>query len=99
MNGQSLLGNDHILTDLIAVLGNDGIINLSNNYFSASKHNTIIKFASSLGVPSIQMEISATWLTPHESNLNAHRFAQMLQALLRYIDDSKVEICQTRSCE
>ncbi len=99
MNGQSLLGNDHLLTDLIAVLGSAGLINLSNNYFSASKHNTIIKFASALGVPSIQMEISATWLSPQENNLNAHRFAQMLQALLRYINDSKKDICKTRSCE
>ncbi len=99
MNGQSLLGADEILTELIEALRNDGIINLSGNYFSAAKNQTIIKYASNRGVPSIQMEISATWLTPQENGLNAHRFAQMLQALLRYINDAKEEICETRSCE
>jgi len=99
MDGQSLLGNDHFLTDLISILRADGIINLSNNYFGASKHATITKFASNRGVPSIQMEISSTWLTPQKNNLNAHRFAQMLQALLRYINDLKEEICKTRTCE
>lgn len=99
MDGKSLLGRDDILTDLITMLENEGIINLSTNYFGASKTDTITKFASNLGVPSIQLEISSTWLTPQENSLNAHRFSQMLQALLRYINDSKKEICSTRSCE
>ncbi len=47
MNGQSLLGEDQLLSDLIAVLGNDGILNLSNNYFSASKNDTFYTFYSS----------------------------------------------------
>jgi len=88
MNGQSLLGNDELLQNLITALKNEGIYNFSNNYFAGSKNQTIIKFASVLGIPSIQLEISSTWLSPSECDLYAHRFSQLLQALIHFIENT-----------
>ncbi|MBN3004345.1 hypothetical protein HNO92_003401 [Chromobacterium alkanivorans] len=84
LNGASLLGKPDLLQKLEQNLRQQGLLNVSDNYFAASKHQTIAKFAASLGVPAIQLEISSTWLTPSDGNLAAHRFAQLLQALARY---------------
>lgn len=84
LNGASLLGKPELQQRLELSLRQQGVLNVSDNYFAASKHQTIAKFASRLGVPAIQLEISSTWLTPSDSNLAAHRFAQLLQALVRY---------------
>ncbi|KMN77918.1 hypothetical protein VK98_17390 [Chromobacterium sp. LK11] len=84
LNGASLLGKPDLLQKLEQNLRQQGLLNVSDNYFAASKHQTIAKFAAGLGVPAIQLEISSTWLTPSDGNLAAHRFAQLLQALARY---------------
>ncbi len=84
LNGASLLGKPELQQRLELSLRQQGVLNVSDNYFAASKHQTIAKFASRRGVPAIQLEISSTWLTPSDSNLAAHRFAQLLQALVRY---------------
>jgi len=86
MNGQSLLGNKHAFSLLVHCLKEEGLLNLSGNYFSASDHQTDAKFASKHGVPAIQLEINSTWLIPAQGDLYAHRFAELLQALDKYIN-------------
>jgi predicted N-formylglutamate amidohydrolase len=86
MDGKSLLGQERLVKELISVLREEGLENISYNYFSAADHQTITKFASARNVPALQLEISSTWLRPAEGDLEAHRFAQLLQAMVRYID-------------
>jgi predicted N-formylglutamate amidohydrolase len=86
MNGESLLGNDVLVHDIVRMLRAEGLTNISYNYFAASTNQTITKFASARGVPAIQLEISSTWLTPSQGDLAAHRFAQLLQAIVRYVE-------------
>lgn len=85
MHGESLLGKNVLLGDLITRLTKEGIVNISTNRFSASKQQSITKFASNRGVPSLQLEINATYLMPSEGAIEAQRFAILLQALTRYI--------------
>ena len=92
MHGRSLLGNKDILKWLAEALENEGIFNLSQDYFAAEKNQTITKWVSARGVPCIQVEISSTWLTPSSGNLNAHRYSQLLQALTRFIERVAAEL-------
>jgi len=85
MDGKSLLGDEKALVRLMDYLKNEGVANFSYNYFAAAKNQTITKFASNLDVPTIQMEISSTWLTPSANDISAHRFAQLLQAMTMFI--------------
>ncbi len=89
MDGGSLLGHTRLLSDLVDALRAEGIANLSLNYFSARQQQSITKFAAARGIPAIQLEINATWLNPSHSDLAAHRFSQLLQALVRYIEHSE----------
>lgn len=95
MDGKSLLGNEEIAANLIDTFRKEGLMNISYNYFGASKNQTITKFGSILGVPSVQLEISSTWLTPSQSELSAHRFAQILQAMVKFIESEKRKISNT----
>ena len=56
MEGASLLGR----TDIVPSLRKEGLRNFSDDYFPAAKHHTLTLFASSLGVPSVQLEINST---------------------------------------
>lgn len=85
MNGKSLLGKDELVTKLITSLRNEGISNYSNNYFAASKNETITKFGAAHGVPTIQLEFSSIWMVPSDGNYESHRFAQLLQGMVRYV--------------
>jgi len=85
MGGASLLGDETLVTNLITRLAKEGILNISYNRFSASKQQTITKFASTKGVPTLQLEINATYLMPSEGSIEAKRFAMLLQGLTRYI--------------
>lgn len=85
MNGSSLLGKDQVVQALTDAMLKEGLKNFSHNYFAASKNQTITKYASSLGVPSVQLEINSTWMMPAMDNIYAHRFSQLLQALTRYV--------------
>lgn len=85
MNGQSLLGNSKLLFSLIDHLKDEGIESVSYNRFGASKNETITKFASQKGVPTIQMEINSTYVSPSLGNIEAQRFSRLLQALVRFI--------------
>ncbi|MNJ32550.1 hypothetical protein D3C77_272170 [compost metagenome] len=87
MNGKALLTNPSLLTSLMANLRQENIVNFSDNYFAAEKNQTITRFAYTRGVPAIQLEISSTLLRPSEGGMMAHRFAQLLQSLTRYVRD------------
>lgn len=97
MNGKSLLNCRVSMTKLVASLRQEGIANFSDNFFAAEKNLTIARFASAKGVPTIQLEISSTWLRPSESGLMAHRFSQLLQGLARYA--KSVSSDPVRACE
>lgn len=56
-------------------------MSMSVDWFAASKNQTVTKYASSRGVPSLQLEFSATRTSPNTDDLAAHRFAQAMQAL------------------
>ncbi|GAB6041560.1 hypothetical protein [Endothiovibrio diazotrophicus] len=86
MGGESLLGHKKLLEGLETRLRNDGLLSLSYDRFPAAKHQTLTKFAAAHGVPAIQLEINATWVTPSAGNLEAQRFSRLLQALERYVD-------------
>ena len=86
MNGESLRGNEQLLRQLIACLREEGVNNFSSNFFSAAGQDTITKWASELGAPAIQLEVSATSLMPSEGPIYAHRFAQVAQALTRFVE-------------
>jgi hypothetical protein len=85
MNGNSLRGHDRWLQSLATTLRRDGILNLSRDYFAAAKNQTVTKFAAAHGIPAIQLEISSTWLHPESGPLDAHRYAQLAQALVRFV--------------
>lgn len=85
MNGKSLHGREAWLEKLAATLRREGLLNLSRDYFAAAKAETVTKFVSARGVPAIQIEISSTWLHPETGHLDGHRFAQLAQALVRFV--------------
>jgi hypothetical protein len=87
MHGASLLGRSYYLDHLAAAFEREGIYNLSQDCFPAESGQTITKSASSLGVPAIQLEISSTYLLKGQDEMRAHRFAQLLQAIVRFIRD------------
>jgi hypothetical protein len=84
MNGISFLGRKDLLNKLKSNLKNEGLINQSGDFFSASENKTITKFVRKKNVPCIQLEINGNWLSADKSDLNAQRTAQLLQALFRF---------------
>lgn len=86
MEGKSLLGNEKILFKLIHFLNSEGIYSISYNCFGASKNETITKCATNHGIPAIQLEINATYVSPSSGNIEAQRFSKLLQGLARYLD-------------
>lgn len=99
MHGRSLLGKPHLGERLVARLRGEGLVNLSDNRFAASGPETVTKFVARFNVPAIQLEVSATRLQPGRGcveatknpsacgSIDSHRFAQLLQALVRYLGD------------
>jgi hypothetical protein len=85
MGRRSLLGRDDLLTALSAALRAEGLSNQSLDFFAAATNQTVTKWVSARGVPAIQLEISATWLGAGAGSLQAHRYAQLLQGLVRFI--------------
>ena len=86
MGGKSLLDRNDLLVLLVKTIRGEGLTNLSQDYFAAARQQTVTKFVSSRGVPAVQLEISATCLDPGRDPLSGHRFAQLLQALARFIE-------------
>jgi hypothetical protein len=85
MNGRSLGARESWLPLFAGILREEGLMNLSQDYFAAARNQTVTKFASARGTPALQLEISSTWLDPGRDPLSAHRFAQLLQAIVRFI--------------
>lgn len=85
MEGKSLLGRHDYLGRLAGFIRGEGLLNLSQDYFAAARQQTVTKFVSARGVPAVQLEISSTCLDPGRDPITAHRFAQILQALTRFI--------------
>jgi hypothetical protein len=87
LNGKSVETQPKLLESLSSNLRTAGIMALSDNFFAASQHETVTRFCTNLGVPAAQLEINSTWLLLAEGDLNAHRFAQLLQGLSSFIHD------------
>jgi len=85
MAGRALVGREDLLLALADALRREGLTNQSQDFFSAEKNRTITKWVAARNVPCIQLEISSTWLRPAESGLAAHRYAQLLQGLVRFV--------------
>ena len=85
MGRASLLGREDLLAGLAAALAREGPTNQSLDYFAAARNETITKWVSARGVPAIQLEISATCLSPGAGAMEAHRYAQLLQGIVRFI--------------
>lgn len=77
--------------DLLELLGEtmrrEGIRNFSQDYFAAAKQQTVTRLLmENTSTPSFQMEINANYLlTSRSDEMEQHRFAQLLQGLVRYI--------------
>jgi hypothetical protein len=98
MNGTSLLEQEELLDDLVEYLENEGIDSFSLNRFAASQNDTITKFAANRGVPSIQLEINAGFVTPQEGALHQQQYARLLQGLVRFVQDVAEAACRERVC-
>ena len=85
MGRRSLLGRDELLTALSGALRAEGLSNQSLDFFAAATNQTVTKWVAARGVPAIQLEISATWLSAGAGGLEAHRYAQLLQGLVRFV--------------
>jgi hypothetical protein len=86
LNGISLGSRSQLLDSLISQLHDCGIMNLSSNFFSAAIHQTDTKFVYSQGVPCIQLEINSNYLKPDQGGIFRQKSAQLLQALVRFIE-------------
>jgi len=96
MHGTSVKGQGVLIRELGERLKAEGLSNVSQDYFAADTNQTDTKWVSNLGFPAMQCEISISWLLSGEPDtdatnvnwgqrLNEHRFAQVLQALVRFI--------------
>jgi hypothetical protein len=85
MNGASLVGRGSLVKELSIALRDEGVSNISHNWFSASKNQTIAKFASARGVPSLQLEINVSHVSPAANDEAARRFTRALQGLVGFL--------------
>jgi hypothetical protein len=85
MNGASLVGKRDYLDQIVTAFRDEGISNISHNWFSGLRNQTIIKYASIRGAPSIQLEFNALRISPLSSDGGAHRLSQTLQALVEFL--------------
>ena len=89
MGGTSLLGTPKFLQLLAKSLRNEGLSNFSQDFFAATHNQTITKWVAKHGIASIQCEFNSTWMLPpgrpEQSALQQQRFAQLLQALTRFV--------------
>ncbi|HAY34190.1 MAG TPA: ketol-acid reductoisomerase [Ignavibacteria bacterium] len=87
LNGLSFLGRKDLFDSLSYELSSNSLENQSLNFFSASTNQTITKFLYNKNIPCIQLEINSNYLSPDEGNIYSQKTAQLLQALLRFIED------------
>ena len=86
MNGKSYLNREDLLESLKLALNNEGLNNQSQDYFAAAKSQTVTKFVHSMGIPCIQLEINANYISADMGNVNGQNTAKLLQALIRFVD-------------
>ena len=86
MDGKSLLGHQDYLNLLYRTLKNEGLENISKGYFKASKQDTITKYIYKKGIPCIQVEINGYWAGVNDTLHSAHRYAQLLQGLVKFVN-------------
>lgn len=84
MNGISFLKRKDLLNRLKILLQNEGLINQSQDFFSAKENQTITKFLHKRNIPCVQLEINANYISANKGSLNAQKTAQLLQALIRF---------------
>jgi len=75
-----------LFNKLKKVLKNEGLLNQSQDYFSAESNQTITKFLFNRNVTCIQLEINSNYLSPNLGDVYGQKTAQLLQALMRFID-------------
>lgn len=85
MNGRSLLGRPTLVKALVDAFRQEGILNISDNFFPGARQQTVVKFAAAAGVPAIQMELSALRVSPSSGDEAAHKFSQTLQAIAEFL--------------
>ena len=88
LDGISFRNRKDLFEKLKNIFKNEGLTNQSKDFFSAKENKTITKFLHSKNVPCIQLEINANNLNPEKGNLQAQRTAQLLQALIRFVNTS-----------
>jgi hypothetical protein len=86
LNGKSLLQMGTMLDTLVNELRDCGIQSLSKDYFPAEKSQTDTKFVFNKGIPCIQLEINSVYLSAGRGDLYGQKTAQLLQALLRFLE-------------
>lgn len=86
MNGKSFLTRKDLFNNLKNVLKNEGLINQSQDFFSAAQNQTITKFVHGKGIPCIQLEINSNYISAKDGDLFGQKTAQLLQALIRFVD-------------
>jgi hypothetical protein len=89
MKGKSYLRRKCYLRRLKIAFINEGLLNQSQDFFPAEKNLTITKFVFGKGIPCIQLEINSNYLSPDLGNIYAQKTAQLLQALVRFINETK----------
>jgi hypothetical protein len=95
MGGKSVRGDASWLLALGEALRQEGLSSFSQDWFGASKNQTVTKFVSVAGVPVVQLELNSTWMLPRCSadgcdgldGVQPQRFAQLLQGLVRFVRD------------
>lgn len=87
INGASIKSRPSLLKGLTEILASHGLTQQSRDFFSAGG-KTITRFVSSRGIPCIQVEINATWLRMSGFDIEKHRFAQTLNALVTFVSST-----------
>lgn len=86
MDGLSFRNRKDLVDKLKIILKNEGFINQSQDFFSASENKTITRFLKERNIPCIQLEINFNNLSPDKGNEQSQRTAQLLQALYRFVN-------------
>jgi hypothetical protein len=92
MNQKSYINREDLLLSLKSKLIEAGLINQSQDFFSAEKNQTVTKFVSKRGIPAIQLEINSNYLSAGSSNLESQKTAQLLEGLLKFINETQQNI-------
>ena len=88
MNGKSYLTRLDLFNNVKLAFRNEGFTNQSQDFFSAEKNQTVTKYLYNKGIPCIQLEINSNYLSADQSNIYGQKTAQLLQALICFIDET-----------